>query len=234
MKEVLQKFISSSGLCSRRRAEEFINQGKVVINGKRAELGMRAGKEDEVTVNGKKLEKKEKKIYIKLNKPIGYTCTNRKFKNEKNIFDIVKGLDQRMFVAGRLDKNTRGLTFLTNDGAMAERITHPRYGHEKEYILEVGGFYEDFDIKKFIRACLKGFEVLEIGKVKMKKIECLGENKFKVTLDQGKKRQIRRMFEKFGLGVKDLKRIKMNTLELGDLPEGQWSYLTEKEINDLM
>ncbi len=234
MKEVLQKLISSSGFCSRRQAEELIRQGKVFINDNKAELGMRASENDEIMIGEEKIKNKKKKIYIKVNKPIGYTCTNRKFKNEKNIFELLEGVEARLFVVGRLDKNTRGLTLLTNDGDVAERVTHPRYGHEKEYIIEAGGLYKGFDVNNFLKVCKKGFEVLEIGKVKMKNIEHLKGNRFKVVLAQGKKRQIRRMFEKFGLGVKDLKRTRMNKLELGDLAEGQWVYLTEKEINDLI
>lgn len=234
MADILQKFIASSGLCSRRKAEELIRKGQVFINGKRAELGMRAGEDDEVKVEGRKIKNKKDKIYIKMNKPAGYVCTNKSFSNEKNVFDLLKDLKKRLFIVGRLDKGTRGLVLLTNDGDITQRITHPRYGHEKEYVLKADGIYERFDINKFLKACKKGFEAQEIGKVNMKNIEYLGDGRFKAVLVQGKKRQIRKMFEEFGLKVNELKRIRINKLRLGDLPEGRWEYLTKKEINDLM
>ncbi|MBD3247999.1 pseudouridine synthase [Candidatus Falkowbacteria bacterium] len=233
MKEVLQKFISSSGYCSRRKAEELIRQGKVFVNGEKASLGMRVDEDDKVKVGKEEIRNKKEKIYVKLNKPAGYTCTNRKFRQEKNVFDLID-MEARLFVVGRLDKNSRGLLLLTNDGDMAERMTHPRYGHEKEYLLKAEGLYKDFDIKKMIASCRRGFDVEEIGMVKMEKIEYLGTGRFRVILCQGKKRQIRRMFEKFGLGIEDLKRIRINTLELSGLSEGKWAYLTEKEKKDLM
>lgn len=229
----MQKLIAASGLCSRRAAEELIRRGRVQVNGHPAELGMRASEEDEVRVNGKKVFEKEK-IYLKLNKPAGYTCTNRKFEGERNVFDLLPGIKERLFVSGRLDKNSRGLVFLTNDGDLDERLTHPRFEHEKEYRLLAEGVSDRFPVADFLAACRRGFLVPEIGRVKMKAIDYLGKGEFRVILAEGKKRQIRRMLEKFGLGVLDLKRVRIGSLSLGNLPEGKWAHLTKKEIQDLM
>jgi pseudouridine synthase len=233
MSEILQKFIAASGLCSRRAAEELIRQGRVRVNGYLAELGMRVSVEDEVLVSGKKLFVKEK-IYLKLNKPIGYTCTNRSFKGEKNVFDLLPATDERLFVSGRLDKSSHGLVLLTNDGDLDEKLTHPRYEHEKEYLVRLENLPENFILSDFLVACRRGFPLPEIGRVKMKDIKYLGKNEFKVLLAEGKKRQIRRMFEKFSLRVIDLKRVRMASLLLGNLSTGKWAYLTKREIKDLM
>lgn len=233
MSEILQKFIASSGLCSRRKATNLIEKGRVQVNGLVAELGMRVEDSDKVEVDGHEISQQDK-LYIKLNKPAGYTCTNKKFKKEKNIFDIIRIFKKGLFSAGRLDKNTRGLALITNDGNLSNRLAHPSYGHEKEYLVRASGMYEGFDKEVFMKACKEGFAVPEIGVVKMKNIVYLGKNRFRTILVEGKKRQIRRMFEKFGLGVPDLKRVRVDKLTLGDLSEGEWRYLTEKEINDLM
>ena len=134
---VLQKFIASCGLCSRRKAEALIKQGRVRVNGRviKKLSGQRVNENDKVKIDNKYLQP-VKKIYIKLNKPIGYTCTNRKFKNEKNIFDLVK-YKERLFAVGRLDKASRGLILLTNDGKLAQKLMHPRYEHQKIYIITI-------------------------------------------------------------------------------------------------
>ena len=130
---ILQKAIAMSGYCSRRKADELIRAGHVRVNGEMATIGDMADPEtDIITIKGKALAGPEKKIYIKLNKPLGYTCTNQKFKDEKNIFSLVD-VPERLFAVGRLDKNSRGLVLLTNDGDMAQRLAHPRFQHEKIY-----------------------------------------------------------------------------------------------------
>ncbi|MFC1613258.1 pseudouridine synthase, partial [Patescibacteria group bacterium] len=134
MKINLQKFISSAGYCSRRQAGELIKQGKVKINGKQVGLGIKVDDGDTVEVCGEVGGGSEKN-YIKLNKPVGYTCTNRKFKGEKNIFELVglSNLVKRLFIVGRLDKDSRGLVLLTNDGDFAFKMTHPKFGCAKKY-----------------------------------------------------------------------------------------------------
>ncbi|MFA5318624.1 MAG: pseudouridine synthase [Patescibacteria group bacterium] len=222
-KVVLQKFIADSGLCSRRKAEDLIRIGKVKINGHVAELGMKAGEEDEVIVDGNKIIINNRKIYIKLNKPAGYTCTNRKFKGEKNIFELVD-LKERLFAVGRLDKDSRGLVLLTNDGELTNKLTHPRYGHEKEYIVEVE--CSKLKVESIVKQIEQGVDVGEgDGIAKARDIKYLGDNKFKIVLGQGKKRQIRRMFKALGCDVIDLLRIRIGKFELEDLKEGEWEYI---------
>jgi pseudouridine synthase len=251
MKVVLQKFIADSGCCSRRKAEELIRESMelrgvhdgetfkktslqkapVLVNGELPELGMRVDHEDEVLVHGKKIGLAKKHIYIILNKPVGYVCTNRFFKDEKNIFELID-LTERLFAVGRLDKNSRGLVLLTNDGELAEKLSHPRYGHEKEYkVMVENGVMEADEVLARFR---EGIDIREDdGKVKVKKISCAKSNIYNIVLTEGKKRQIRRMFGVLGIEVYDLKRIRIGSLELGDLKEGTWRDLEKKEINSL-
>ena len=238
MKIILQKYIAESGYCSRRKAEELIRQGKVTVGGKKAELGMsvdRAGVE--VRIDGEKLALAKEKIYIKLNKPKGYTCTNRNFKDEKNVFDLLSrasvetGVEtrqclvstMRLHVVGRLDKQSRGLVLLTNDGELTQRLTHPSYEHEKEYVAQIATAYGELGIDKIINAFKKGVDIGEgDGIVKVKEIRHAGGDKFKLILTEGKKRQIRRMFNALGYEVIDLVRTRIGKLKLGNLKEGEW------------
>jgi len=228
MKTVLQKFIADSGYCSRRKAEESIKNGKVSVNNEKAVLGMRVGKDDEIFIDGKKLNLAKSRIYIILNKPKGYVCTNRKFSNEKNIFELIE-TGERLFVAGRLDKDSRGLVLLTNDGMLAERLTHPRYEHEKEYEIEIRS--QKFEVSRTVKKLLDGVDIgAGDGVVRVKRVRYLGENKFRIVLTEGKKRQIRRMFKVLGLRVSDLKRTRIGKMQLGDLKEGDWLQVDKDRI----
>lgn len=230
MKIVLQKFIADSGFCSRRQAEDLIRCGKVFVNDKKAELGMKASEEDEVEIDKRKISLVEEKIYIKLNKPIGYTCTNRKFANEKNVFDLVK-VKQRLFVVGRLDKDSRGLVVLTNDGDWSNKITHPRYGHKKKYEVVVSDKNLGEKSREIVSLLKRGVDIGRgDGIARAKEIEYLGDGKFELILAEGKNRQIRRMFGSAGLSVIDLQRIEIGRLKLGELKIGQWKFLTKEEI----
>lgn len=230
MKVVLQKFIADSGFCSRRQAEDLIRHGRVFVNGKKAELGMKASEEDEVEIDKRKISLSEEKIYIKLNKPIGYTCTNRKFANEKNVFDLVK-VKQRLFVVGRLDKDSHGLVVLTNDGDWSNKITHPRYGHKKKYEVAVSDKNLGEKSRDVASLLKRGVDIGRgDGIARAKEIEYLGEGRFELTLAEGKNRQIRRMFGSAGLSVIDLQRIEIGKLKLGELKTGQWKFLTKEEI----
>jgi len=231
MKIVLQKFIAQSGYCSRRKAESFIVNEKVLVNGEIAHLGMRVDENDEVKICGKKIEPETKKKYVILNKPTGYTCTNRSFKNEKNVFNLVK-VDERLFVVGRLDKNSRGLVLLTNDGELTQKLTHPSFEHEKEYEVQLLINNLQFSIKDIIKKVKAGIDIGDNdGVVKVKDIRHLGENKFRVILTEGKKRQLRRMFGVLGYRVESLTRVRIGKIELGDLKEGEWKYIKKEEIN---
>lgn len=232
MEAVLQKIIAASGLASRRKAAEIIRAGRVKINGRTAFLGERANPEkDKITVNGRLINAAEKKIYIKLNKPAGYTCTNRKFPREKNVFDLVK-VPARLFAVGRLDKDSRGLVLLTNDGDLTERLAHPRFKHEKIY--EVKTKEKVLNSEQITESLIKGVNIGEgDGKVRVKRAQYLQNGIFVITLSEGKKRQIRRLFKALGMEVNDLKRTALGNLRLGGLPEGKWEYLKKEEIEKL-
>jgi len=238
MKIALQKVIAMSGLASRREAEKMIRVGRVKINGRPALLTDKVDQKiDVVTVSGKPLPKQQALIYLKLNKPVGYTCTNRIFVGEKNIFSLVP-LKQRLFSIGRLDKNSQGLIILTNDGSLAQSLAHPRFKQEKVYevrIIVPGGKELDYKdtqgIEKFL---LSGANIGEgDGWAKVKKIKYLKNNRFMITLSEGKKRQIRRLLALKNLAVADLKRISFAGIELDALALGAWEYLNEDELGKL-
>lgn len=235
----LTKYISSSGYCSRRKAEELIRLGKVEVNGERAGLGMKVSVKDKVKVNGTSLGLPEEKIYIILNKPFGYTCTSREFKGEKNVFALLKNIETRLIaslhVAGRLDKNSRGLVLLTNDGDLTELLTHPRYAHEKFYIVQINTDKKQMNTEHgYARIVRKFKEGVDIGDgdgiVKTKAVKYLRAGKFKIVLTEGKKRQIRRMFKAVGLEVLDLQRVRIGKLQLGNLKEGEWKIINKNDI----
>lgn len=243
MKEVLQKIIAESGLASRREATKIIQDGSVKINGKLATLGDRADiNNDIITIKGKLLPKKMAKIYIKLNKPSGYTCTNRSFPGEKNIFQLIN-LPERLFSIGRLDKESRGLIILTNDGNLAQQLAHPRYSHEKIYEVQVSyrnkpkaeaydsSIINESDSKEIIKNFMRGVNIGDgDGIVQVAKMKYLQNNTFIISLNEGKKRQLRRMFAFFNINVIDLKRTSFANLKLENLKEGSWKFLEDSEI----
>lgn len=220
---VLQKFISNSGHCSRRQAEELIRAGEVSVNGEIAELGRKVSDIDTVEINGIKIINPKEKIFIVLNKPVGYTCTNRSFKGEKNVFELLPSEYRSLHVVGRLDKNSRGLVLLTNDGDYTLRATHPRYEHEKRYCVQLKINNEKLRIKNILNSFTKGIDIGEgDGVVRVKDMKYLGGNQFEIVLAEGKKRQIRRMFKAVGVDVVDLKRVAIGDIELDDMKEGEW------------
>jgi pseudouridine synthase len=240
MEMVLQKYIAGSGYCSRRQAEKLIREGAVKINGKIAELGRRVKENDVVSIGKKILSSKTENIYIKLNKPKEYVCTSRNFKGEKNIYSLIKIKDDvRLFVIGRLDKDSRGLVILTNDGELTQKISHPKYESEKEYITTVKTKDETTITEEmasvFCEKLKNGINIgEEDGVVWAKRVKYMGKNVFSLTLTQGKKRQIRRMFGYLKLAVVDLVRTDISGVGLGSLAEGKWEYLSEEEMKRLM
>jgi len=228
MSMILQKFIADSGYASRRGAEELIRNKKVKVNGRIAELGTRVEGSEIIEVGKRRLRQTVKKIYIALNKPLGYVSTSRTFKDEKNAFDLLKngGLPlKELKIAGRLDKNSRGLLILTNDGECVYQMTHPKFGHEKEYVVEVRSkrLGPRSEVNGILKSFISGIDIGEgDGAVKAKLIRYLGNYKFNVVLTGGKKRQIRRMFKALGYDVDDLQRVRIGEVKLGDLKEGQF------------
>ena len=206
----INKYISSTGICSRREAEKFIENGRVTINGEKAVLGNRVFESDVVKIDGKPLKSKPKTIYIALNKPVGIVCTTDS-KEKNNIVNFVNH-PQRLFPIGRLDKPSEGLIFLTNDGDIVNKILRAGNNHEKEYIVTV-----DKNItQKFIKNMSNGVPIL--GTVTKKcKVEKVSETVFKIILVQGLNRQIRRMCAHLGYDVVKLKRTRIMNVSLGNL-----------------
>lgn len=226
----LQKYLAHAGICSRRKAEEHILNGRVKINQQIVtKLGTKIDFEkDIVFFDNKKVILKEKspKIYIALNKPVGYvsSCSQQKSKIILDLIDI----DERVYPIGRLDKDSRGLLLLTNDGDLHNRLSHPSFNHEKEYIVTT--------LHPISETCLmemaKGM-VIDKVITRKAKVKRLLKNKFNIVLKQGKNRQIRKMVGKSGNKVDSLKRVRIANIYLENLQEGKWRYLTPKEIKQL-
>ncbi|MDP8100480.1 23S rRNA pseudouridine(2604) synthase RluF [Phocoenobacter atlanticus] len=222
----LNKYISSTGICSRREAEKFIEQGRVTINGKKTQLGNRVFEGDVVKIDGKPLRAKPKTIYIAVNKPVGIVCTTDS-KEQKNIVNFV-GHPQRLFPIGRLDKPSEGLIFLTNDGDIVNKILRAGNNHEKEYIVTVDKPIND----RFIQRMANGIPIL--GTITKKcKVEKISDRVFKIILIQGLNRQIRRMCEYLGYEVQRLKRVRIMNVSLDRLKTGEWRELTSKEMAEI-
>ena len=220
----VNKYISSTGMCSRREAERFIQEGQVTINGQVAILGNRVKPGDEVKVSGRIVEPKQDLVYIALNKPRGIVCTTDS-KESKNIVKFV-GYHERLFPIGRLDKPSQGLIFLTNDGDIVNKILRAGNAHEKEYHVVVD---KEID-ERFIQKMSSGIPIL--GKVTKKcKVKKTGERSFSIVLIEGLNRQIRRMCEYLGFEVKKLERVRIMNIGLNGLKVGQWRALTSEEMN---
>lgn len=222
----LNKYISNTGLCSRRAANKLIEEKKVKINGTVAVLGNRVFPNDKVTIYEKPLQSAPKSLYIAFNKPIGIVCTTDK-KERKNIIDYI-GHKERLFPIGRLDKPSQGLIFLTNDGDIVNKILRAGNHHQKEYVVRVDKVID----QDFIKKMANGIPIL--GTITQKcKVEKINKTVFKITLTQGLNRQIRRMCEYLGYEIKTLKRTRIMNVQLGKLKVGEWRYLTKSEIKTI-
>ena len=222
----INKYISSCGFCSRRQADRYLEEGRVTIDGETAGVGDRVEPGQTVCVDGTKIRINQEKIVIAFHKPAGVVCTSSK-KDKDNIIDYLH-FDQRIYTVGRRDKESTGLILLTNDGELTDRILRGRNGHEKEYEVTVNKPIS----QEVIRAMEQGVPILDTM-TKPCRIRKLGERKFRMILTQGLNRQIRRMCEYFGYRVLTLKRVRIMNIELGQLPEGEWRYLTPKEREKL-
>jgi 23S rRNA pseudouridine2604 synthase len=225
----LNKFISESGLCSRREADRYIEQGLVLINGKPAQVGDQVAPRDRVTVNGHRLEPKqaEDAVYLAFNKPVGITSTSEPGVRG-NIVDYVNHA-ARVFPVGRLDKDSSGLIFLTSDGDIVNKILRAGNQHEKEYVVTVNRILTD----QMLDEMAAGIPML--GTVTKK---CVIQKEtpyiFRITLVQGLNRQIRRMVEHFGYEVTKLERVRIMNVTLKGLPVGDWRELTPQELAGIM
>ena len=228
----LNKFIANSGICSRREADNFIQAGVVTVNGEVVtELGTKINIfNDDVRFNGERL-KGEKKVYIVMNKPKGYVTTTSDPHAEKTVMELLKGCKSRVFSVGRLDKNTTGVLMFTNDGEMAEKLTHPSYNKKKIYQVTLNSDLSQEDYEKIL-----GGVTLTDGDIAADELEFIDETdhrKLGIEIHSGKNRIVRRIFESLGYEVKSLDRVYFAGLTKKGLKKGQWRYLTDGEVNIL-
>lgn len=222
----LNKYISDTGICSRREADKYIETGRVLLNGVVAVKGNRVEEGDKVLLDGKPLKQNPKRIYLAFHKPPGLTCTTD-LRDKSNVISFINH-PQRIFPIGRLDKDSEGLIFLTNDGDIVNKILRARNGHEKEYIVVVNKPLAP----DFVQRMSNGIPILGTTTKKCK-VEQKGRSVFKIVLTQGLNRQIRRMCEYLGYEVVKLKRLRIMSIKLDDLAPGKWRYFTEEEMKEI-
>lgn len=232
MTERLQKLIASAGLCSRRTAEEWIAAGRVRVNGALASVGDRADPEtDTVTVDGIPLPETASPVYLMLNKPRGYVTTLSDEYGRRTAAELVAGCGARVYPVGRLDRDSEGLLLFTNDGDLAQRLLHPRHEVDKVYLVTVRGDSRGAAERLMAITELDGEPIAPAQAEEVSRHE--GQALLRVTIHQGKNRQVRRMCARIGLHVARLQRIQEDTLLLGDLPPGKWRYLTDRELQEI-
>lgn len=218
----LQKYLAECGVASRRKAEELIAAGQVEVNGEAARLGQKIDPSlDVVTLNGERVLTTYRPIYLKLNKPFGYVCSTRG-QGSRTIFELIKDVPGRLFPIGRLDKDSEGLMLLTNDGELANKLMHPRYEHEKEYIVNAELRIMNDELRK-----LSSGIIIDEKKTLPAKVKKLGEKQFSIVLREGRKRQIRRMVEAVGNKVVRLMRTRIGNVKLGNLPPGKYDIISK-------
>jgi 23S rRNA pseudouridine2604 synthase len=225
----LNKFISETGICSRRQADAWIAAGRVSVNGQPAELGTQVADGDDVRVDGRAVGAKKKPVYIALNKPVGVTCTTERHV-PGNIVDFVNHRE-RIFPIGRLDKDSEGLILLTNNGDIVNQILRVENNHEKEYVVTV----DKPPTPEFLAGMAAGVTLPELSTTTRPcRIAPEGARGFRIVLTQGLNRQIRRMCEAFGYEVRRLRRVRIVNIRLGALPVGRWRDLDAAELAGLL
>jgi 23S rRNA pseudouridine2605 synthase/23S rRNA pseudouridine2604 synthase len=224
----LQKFLSGAGICSRRKGEEYIKAGWVKVNGKIVtELGVKVDPhQDVIEVDSDAIRSDTPPVYIALNKPRGYVSSCYQ-PNEKIVLDLLD-IAERVYPIGRLDKDSTGLLLLTNDGHLHQRLSHPSFNHEKAYEVTVAKPLPEGALRKLA----DGLPMMGT-RTRPARVKRISGRRFRIILQEGKNRQIRRMVRKVGNQVVDLKRIRIANIELGRLPIGRWRHLTKNEIDVL-
>jgi 23S rRNA pseudouridine2604 synthase len=223
----LNKYISETGMCSRREADKWIEAGRVTLNGEPASLGTQVADGDEVRVDGVSIGIKKKPVYIALNKPVGIVCTTETH-IEDNIIDHV-GYPERIFPVGRLDRDSEGLILLTNNGDIVNEILRSENNHEKEYLVTVDRPVTDLSL----RMLADGVKIM--GELtKPSKVARVNAQSFRIILTQGLNRQIRRMCSALGYKAQRLQRVRIMNIHLGNLRPGQWRHLTPAELKGLV
>lgn len=235
MLDRLQKILAQAGIASRRHAEELIVAGRVTVNGKVVtELGSKADSvADRIMVDGKPVRPEGRKVYLLLNKPVGYITTLKDPEGRPIVTDLLKEVPERVFPVGRLDYNTEGLLILTNDGAWANRLAHPRHEVEKEYLVRVRGRVAPEQVRRLV----DGVDLPDgrTSPAKVVKVRESDNNSWlSVAIHEGRYRQVRRMCEAVSLAVVRLKRVRYGFLELGDLKPGSYRHLSPAEVKRLI
>ena len=223
----LNKYLSDAGYCSRREADRLIAEGKVTVDGERAQTGMRVTDQQLITVCGKVVSRGDDLVLIALNKPRGIVCTTDRKREKNNIIDFIK-YPVRIYPVGRLDKDSEGLILLTNDGSLVNHILKARTFHEKEYIVTVDKALTE----EFLKGMAGGVQ-LEEALTRPCRVRRINDHTFSIILTQGLNRQIRRMCEALGCKVVKLKRIRIMNIRLGNLKTGAWRHVTAEEIAGL-
>lgn len=234
MEERLQKVMAELGVASRRKCEELILLGKVKVNAVVInELGTKVDKQkDIIEVEGKALSNQTHKIYVMLNKPVGYITSAKDQFNRPTVLDLIAGVKERIFPVGRLDYDTEGLLILTNDGELTYKITHPSHNINKTYRALVAGKIQQRDIETFAQGII--IDGYKTSPAKLTLLETRNNNSLvDITIHEGRNRQVRKMCETVNHHVIKLKRISIGKLKLGDLKKGNWRYLKEEEIKYL-
>lgn len=222
----LQKFLSERGISSRRQAETLIQAGQVTINNQLARLGDKVDPaKDAIKVRGKLIQRETEKVYLALNKPKGYVVSKHDPQRRKTIFQLLPSeLRTKVWNVGRLDFDTEGLLLLTNDGELTQQLSHPKYEHDKEYEVTTDVIPTDSQLSK-----LRGGVEIATGTTYPAKVK-IRNGKILLTIHEGKKRQVRRMFAALGLTVKNLKRVRVNKLKLPDIPVGEYAIINKQDI----
>lgn len=236
MEERLQKFLANAGIASRRKCEELILNGKIEVNGAIVtELGTKVSEKDIVKYNGKIVKTEEEKIYILLNKPIGYVTTAKDQFNRDTVLDLIK-INKRIVPVGRLDMYTSGALILTNDGEFVNMLTHPKNEIDKTYNVTVKGNVTNEDTEQLQKGVKIDDEyITKPAKVKILKIDKEKNiSRIQITIHEGKNRQVRKMCEAINKKVLALHRCKIGNIEVKDIKVGNWRYLSKKEVENLM
>ena len=232
--ERLQKFMAEAGVASRRACEELIRQGRVTVNGETASLGRSVEPEqDRVELDGKPVQKEQRRTVILLYKPRGVVSTSSDPEGRRTVQDYFREIPERLYNVGRLDLNSEGLLLMTNDGALANRLTHPRYGVEKTYYAVCDGRLTASEAAKLTNGIELEEGVTAPARVDAVRTTQRGDTSFLITIHEGRNRQIRRMLEAVGHRTLRLKRERFGPLSLGTLAPGEWRKLSDEEIKKL-
>lgn len=227
--ERLNKYLADCGICSRREADRMIEAGKVIVNGVPAQMGMRISETDDITVDGRPLDKKDRKVVLAYYKPVGVTCTEKDKYAEKTIRDAID-YPIRVTYAGRLDKDSEGLLLLTNDGDLINGLMRAANYHEKEYLVRVNKPITD----TFLQKMAEGVFLKELNvQTRPCQVEKEGKFVFRIVLTQGLNRQIRRMCRALGFDAQGIKRVRVANITIGKLKPGNYRLLTAEELDEL-